>query len=88
MTHDFKGTLEGIEWKMNDGSFTNAEKLAIISALQLAQEAEQLRKERDELARIILMVEDGSDLPVDEDEWNCIVRICREAKKVNENGNA
>jgi len=51
-------------------------------------ENEQLRKERDELARIILMVEDGSDLPVDEDEWNCIVRICREAKKVNENGNA
>ncbi len=49
-------------------------------------ENEELRKERDDLARIILMVEDGSDLPVDEDEWNYIVKICREAKKVNENG--
>ncbi len=52
----------------------------------LKAENEQLRKERDDLARIILMVEDGSDLPVDEDEWNYIVKICREAKKVNENG--
>ena len=50
MTHDYKSALDGIEWKMNDGSFTNAEKLAIISSLQLAQEAEQLCKERDELA--------------------------------------
>ena len=51
-------------------------------------ENEQLRKDRDELARIVLMIEDGAALPVDEDEWNYIVKICREAKKVNENGNA
>lgn len=55
--------------------------------LTLAAEHERVKKERDELARIILMVEDGSDLPVDEDEWNYIVKVCREAKKVNENGN-
>lgn len=40
----YKATLDGIDWKMRDGSFTEKEKKAIISALQLAQEAEQLRK--------------------------------------------
>lgn len=58
-------------------------------ALTLASEYERVKNERDELARIILMVEDGSDSPVDEDEWDYIVKICREAKKVSEqNGNA
>ena len=56
MTHDYKGTLEGIEWKMNDGSFTNAEKLAIISSLQLAQEAEQHKAEKEAMRRVL----DGS----------------------------
>lgn len=60
MTDRSKYTLDGIDWKFRDGSFTGTEKDAIREALQLAQEVEglkaeneKLRKERDELrARI------------------------------------
>ena len=53
----------------------------IVSALTLATEAEQLRKERDELAALVIKAQENSD-----------VLAAREAivlaKKVTENGNA
>lgn len=55
----------------------------IRSALQLAQEAEQLRKERDELAKTVLFTTGGNMY------WNDDIKKAKElAKKVKENGNA
>lgn len=70
MTHDYKGTLDALnKWNCIDRRlnhkarefgrdqaelFLECNLETIRSALKLAQETEQLRKERDELARAVL----------------------------------
>jgi len=79
MTHDYKGTLDALnKWNCIDRRlnhkarefgrdqaelFLECNLETIRSALQLAQEAEQLRKERDEFKELYdVMVERYTDL--------------------------
>lgn len=66
MTHDYKNSLDvqRIIDALNDTSYSFASlavawEKEIRAALQLAQEAEQVRRERDELAAYILEVDDS-----------------------------
>lgn len=79
MTHDkYKAALDAFD----NGSWTDEQEQTIRSALQLAQEAEQMRKERDELAKLIIKAQENND----------VIAACdavKLAKKVSDqNGNA
>lgn len=68
MTHDYKKALDALlnyQQADMDGTMVLTSRQAIHEianyALQLAQEAEQLRKERDELARAIIKIHEDQE---------------------------
>lgn len=99
VTHDYKAALEvfnrlipslehSLEQKLRE--FHNNEPIddmlvCIRSALQLAQEAEQVRKERDELAKEVVYLNAVCGNCV---EVKYLLKTINLAKKVIENGNA
>lgn len=90
MTHDYKAALDAFNKHLEswDSPSLQGHHETIRHALQLAQEAEQLRKERDELADAIIKIHEDQEGDYDFLKFISHPQYILANKVRNENGNA